>query len=152
MCFGPSKEELKNIPLDAVYHFAAQDTAATAALSPYTDWYADYYVSLDADLGPNQLFLGGNYGEYLWIGFDVSEAMLEEVGGTLPANTPVGLLAFAGGDLTYQGVVEGVSVFSCGAADINDALKGKTLTVELRLTNPENADEYFVVNSIDYTF
>lgn len=131
--------------LESVYKFEATDTHDEAAASPYADWITDYYVSLDRDLGPNQIVLGGEYGDFGWIGFSNGDITLE-------ANTFMPLIGSVGFTFTYLDIVDYVSVFHCGVADINNALAGATFTVELRVTNPANPDEYYVINSTSYTF
>lgn len=58
---------------------------------------------------------------------------------------------------TYSDVVNFVEQFWCGvgrtaAGKANEALDGAKFVVELRITNPENADEYINVNTVTYTF
>lgn len=132
--------------LEAIYKFACEDTPEEAAASPYANWYCDFYVKLDRDLAENQIFLGGNYGDFGWIGFHNGEV-------TLPANEELPLL----GSVTntpwiYADIASFVGEFICGVGDVNDALSGATFTVMLRLTNPEDAADYKDVATINYTF
>ena len=50
-------------------------------------------------------------------------------------------------DEKYAEIVEFVGTFRCGAFDLNNACSGKTLKVELRLTNPEDATDFVSVAS-----
>lgn len=132
--------------LESVYTFSCVDTLEQAKNSPYANWYCDFYVMLDKDLGENEIFLGGNYGSFGWVGFHNGDTTLE-------ANTEIGLLeSVTTNPWTYLDVVQNVGTFICGVGDVNDALAGATFTVKLRLTNPENKDESYDIKTIDYTF
>ena len=112
----------------------------------FENWYCDFYVSLDEDLGANQLFLGGNYGSFGWVGFHNGDL-------TLDANTEIGLLeSVTSNPWTYADVYNYVREFTCGVGDVDDALEGATFTVKLRLTNPEDASEFYDVNVVTHTF
>ena len=52
-----------------------------------------------------------------------------------------------GESLTYEDVVSVV----CGVADTQTTNTGANVTVELRLTNPENAEEFITVNTTALT-
>ena len=132
--------------LESAYTFSCKETAAEAALNPYANWYCDFYVSLDRNLGENQIFLGGNYGSFGWVGFHNGDL-------TLDANTEIGLLeGVTTNPWTYLDVANYVGTFICGVGDVNNALSGATFTVKLRLTNPENSNEYYDIQTINYTF
>lgn len=132
--------------LEAAYTFSCKDTIEEAQASAYADWYCDFYVKLDKDLGENQIFLGGNYGAFGWVGFHNGDLTLE-------ANTEIPLLgSVTQNPWTYSGIASFVNTFICGVGDVNDALAGATFTVMLRLTNPENEDEYYDVATIEHTF
>ena len=131
--------------LEAAYTFSCVDTLDEAIASPYANWYCDFVVKLDRDLGANQIFLGGNYGSFGWVGFHNGDL-------TLAANEEVPLLGSIAGDWTYTDVVQNVRSFICGVGDVDDALKGATFTVMLRLTNPQDATEFYNVATINYTF
>lgn len=131
--------------LEAVYEFSAVDTSETVITSPYRDWITDYYVKLDRDLPTGDIVLGGNYGSFGWVGFNNPEPVA--------ANTWVPLLgAMTSNGWTYQMIVDSVGTFLCGVADVDNALSGATFTVELRITNPADEAETYVVNSTSYTF
>jgi len=132
--------------LEKAYTFSCNETLAEAALNPYANWYCDFYVKLDKDLGENEIFLGGNYGSFGWVGFH--NGALE-----LPANTEIPLLgSVTQNPWTYLDVVQNVGTFICGVGDVDNALSGATFTVMLRLTNPENANDYVNAAEINYTF
>ena len=132
--------------MESAYTFQCEETAAEAALNPYANWYCDFYVMLDKDLGENQIFLGGNYGSFGWVGFHNGELKL-------PANTEIGLLeSVTTNPWTYLDVASYVGTFICGVGDVDNALNGATFTVMLRLTNPENPNEYYNIHTEKYTF
>lgn len=132
--------------LETAYTFTCVDTEEEALASEYADWYCDFFVKLDRDLGANQIFVGGNYDPHGWIGFHNGEV-------TLTANEELPLLgSVANAPWTYADVATQVGTFICGAGDVDNALSGATFTVMLRLTNPEDATEYYDVATINYTF
>lgn len=134
--------------LQAAYTFACTETLDEAQLNPYANWYCDFYVVLDKDLGENEIFLGGNYGTFGWVGFHNGDL-------TLDANTEIGLLeSVTTNPWTYLDVVQNVGTFVCGVGDVNDALADKdaTFTVMLRLTNPADATEFYNVATITHKF
>ena len=127
--------------LEAVFKFAVPEELDPA----YASWSCDFFVSLDRDLGENEILLGGNYGDFGWIGFHNGDV-------TLKANEEIGLLSSVVTiDWTYEMIYELVGEFMCGVGDVNDALDGATFTVKLRLWNPDT-DESIDVNVVTYTF
>lgn len=158
--FAPDYTVDADPKLEAAYEFICNQTGDEAAASDYANWYCDFFVKLDGDLGANQIFLGGNYGDFGWIGFHNGDM-------TLGANTYVPLLSLVSAPWTYTSVATYVGDFVCGVGDVNDALAGQTFTVELRLIDPTKvdtsddewwnqnnltADKYIVVNSTTHTF
>lgn len=132
--------------LEAAYTFSCKDTPEEAEASDYANWYCDFYVKLDKDLAPNQIFLGGNYGSFGWIGFHNGDV-------TLKANEELPLLgSVTTNPWTYSEIANFVGEFICGVGDVNDALADATFTVMLRLTNPEDENEFYNVAEINHTF
>lgn len=132
--------------LEAAYTFSCTETLDEAKENPYANWYCDFVVVLNKDLGANEIFLGGNYGSFGWVGFHNGDL-------TLDANTEIPLLAsVTTNPWTYLDVVQSVGTFICGVGDVDDALSGAEFTVMLRLTNPENTDVFYNVAEITYTF
>jgi len=132
--------------LKTAYTFSCTETLAEVQAGDYADWHCDFYVKLDRDLGTNQLFLGGNYGTYGWIGFHNGDV-------TPSANEEIALLgSVTSNPWTYEDVVQNVGTFICGVGDVNNALNGATFTVMLRLTNPDDASEFYNIATINYTF
>ena len=132
--------------LKAAYSFVCIEDLDQAKENKYANWYCDFYVMLDKDLGENQIFLGGNYGSFGWVGFHNGDLTLE-------ANTEIPLLgSVTTNPWTYLDVVQNVGTFICGVGDVDNALTDATFTVMLRLTNPENEAEFYNVATINYTF
>ena len=142
--------------LDACYKFIAPHTAEEVETSEYKDWWVDFVLSLDGPLGAdgktNEIFLGGNYGSWGWVGFHSGDLQLEP-------NTEVPVLASASGrsddrisGWTYEDIVKYVGEFTCGVGNVDGSLVGSTITVTLRLTNPDNLSEHYDVNTVTYTF
>ena len=137
----------ETIFVESAYTFTATETVEEAAANEYANWYADYYVTLDKAISEYQFGLAGSYEAYqngAWIAFyaPATEANV---------STPL-LSSVSDSPWTYAEIVSGVSVFKCGVFDNNNACAGMTIKVELRLTNPENAEEQLVVNETSYTF
>ena len=131
--------------LEATFKFSCP-TLTDEQREAYEYWYCDFYVSLDKALGANQIFLGGNYGDFGWIGFHNGDL-------TLAANEEIGLLkSVTTNPWTYADIENFVGNFICGVGDVNDALNGATFTVKLRLTNPADEAEFYDVNVVTYTF
>lgn len=146
--------ENTGLDLDVSYVFITTDTPAQAQANPHNMWHADYVVSFNKDVYPDQVQLTGNYGEYGWRSFPVNDLIIDKLtnGGTyLPAGTPVRLLEFAGGTLfgyespfiNYQELCEDVVKFTCGTAALKDEVAGSGLTmnVELRIFETKSKDD-----------
>ena len=132
--------------LDATYQFKCTQTLEEAEANKFAKWHCDFYVVLDKDLGENEIFLGGNYGSFGWVGFHNGDM-------TLKANTEIGLLeSVTVNPWTYAQVVQIVDTFVCGVGNVGNSLEGATFTVMLRLTNPENPADYINVSTINYTW
>ena len=143
---GVAPTEGLDSKLEGAYIFKCTETAEEAAASKYANWYCDFFVKLDKDLGENQIFLGGNYGAFEWVGFHNGDV-------TLTANEEIPLLgSVTQNPWTYMDVVNFVGEFICGVGDVDNALSGATFTVMLRLTNPENEAEFYNVATINFTF
>ena len=130
--------------LEVVYSFAAPHDSTTVQESMYKNWECDFFVKCDTDVPAEAIVLGGNYGEYYWIGFNNPEAVA--------ANKALPLIGSVAEPWTYADVVDIVKEFKCGVAHVSPALDGATFTVMLRLTNPEDATEYYDIATINHTF
>ena len=138
---------VEDAELVAAYTFTALESVEEAQASKYAEWHADFYVSVNKSIAGNTLGLAGQYDLWsdMWVAF-FNPAPVE-------ANQEFGLLAsMAGYPWTYVQVVEGVKEFNCGVFLADDAVGGFTVTVKLVLTNPNNAEERFVVSTTEYKF
>lgn len=133
--------------LEAAFTFKCPENLDPEVRAAFEYWYCDFYVSLDRDLGANEIFLGGYYESIgAYVGFHNGDV-------TLKANEELPLLgSVTTNPWTYAAIESNVGTFMCGVGDVNDALDGATFTVKLRLTNPENESEFYDVNVVTYTF
>lgn len=132
--------------LETGYTFSAKETVEEAKASEYANWLADYYVSVDTAIEDGKLGLAGSYQAWdngKWLAFYAP---------AMEAGEAMGLLTNVNIKWTYAEIVEYVVDFKCGAFDLDNACSGVTLTVELRLTNPDDATDYVVANSTSYKF
>ena len=144
--WSPNANVDPNPQLEAAFLLTCAETVEQARENKYANWYCDFYVKLDRDLEENQIFLGGNYGSFGWVGFHNGNV-------TLSANTEIGLLeSVTTNPWTYLEVASYVGTFICGVSDVNNALGDATFTVMLRLTNPENEKDIRNVATITYNF
>ena len=143
--WSPNTDVDTDPKLEAAYVFTAPHSAEEAKNSVYANWECDFFVKLDRDLGANQIFLGGNYGSFGWVGFHNGDV-------TPKANQEIALLGSVTKNAwTYLDVAANVGSFICGVGDVNNALDGATFTVTLRLTNPQTGEK-IDVNTVSYTF
>lgn len=157
--------------LDTAYSFLPTETYEDAQNSPYRYWHADFVVKIDKDVNYGEAYLAGYYSAWCdgW-----NDGKWVALTADLPANTEVRLVDGMGdGKITvnyeeicnYAMLPENTHMgFLCGAGDMDDALAGATLTVELRLyettkapdatsgTANEETGEYITVGSYSYTF
>ena len=141
--------------LDAVFKFKVPEETGDAAENPYGTWYCDYFVRLETDkmdkLPGGYITLGGNYGSFGWVGFDNPGAPDE-----VATNTDIPLLgSVVTNGWTYEMIADFVGEFDCGVGLTKKAgneLDGAKFVVMLRLTNPENENEFYNVNTVTYTF
>ena len=135
----------KKQTLEAVYTFKAPHTKESVQNNAFKNWYCDYYVMCDKSVPAGSIVLGGNYGIFGWVAFDSPI--------DVAANEAIPLLgSVVTIPWTYNDIVNNVGEFKCGVAHTDHALDGATFTVMLRLTNPENENEYYNVNTVEYKF
>ena len=138
----------ETVTLETAYVFAVTETVEEATASEYANWIADYYVSVDTAVEAGKIGLAGSYESWdngAWVAFYAPIAV--------EANQQIGLLESTGKKpWTYAEIVEFVGTFRCGAFDLDNACSGVTLTVELRLTNPDDATDVISVCVTEYTF
>lgn len=138
-------------PLAVMYTFNADSEER----QEYRDWLADFYISFDEAITcDDDIALAGNYGDYGWISMRSKDLL--EPNQTLPANYKY-KLPITGQGVPYWELQSMVGIFKCGVVDTPDADdnivdKGIKLTVELRLTNPKNEDDFVLIGVFNYTF
>lgn len=158
--FGLVPDPTLDDELEVIYQFTALETLEQVREGNYADWYCDFYVKLENpndstpfsndDGSKNTIILGGNYGSFGWVGFNFTDYDEENL---YQSGTEIGLLSsVTSNPWTYEMVVQNVGTFICGVGDNANELAGCTFTVMLRLTNPENANEYYDVATIPYVF
>lgn len=170
-------EDIDDFPLEAAYSFNAftdEDFAIAmkfltgtlsdpleiaranevmAEIMPFLGWNADFVVSIDKAMPASAVNLAGQYDTFNpnWLSFTED---------AIAANQRIRLLGKFNGILTYQQICEDVRVFNCGAYRSeagNAAMDGATMTVQLRLYDPEqdglSANDYSIlVCEFKYTF
>ena len=154
----------EGISLDTAYQFKPTMSQEDGEASEYANWHADFVVYADKDVPDNSIALAGYY--TAWCQFnDYKWVALPNDGLPVPAGEQIRLVdGMGGGSITvsYKEICEygndGVG-FLCGAKALDEqALKGTTLTVELRLyeatggsRNTETGN-YIIVGKYNYTF
>ncbi len=129
-------EEVKD-----VFMFEADDVTP-ATMAHYGDWNCDYRITFHDPLEAGSFGLYGAYGA-----FDV--AFVSPIG--VEADQEVNLIATLLQDtLSYRTVKNGISPFTCGVYNLDEANIGKTMTVELVIW--KDGEEELVIATQDYTF
>ena len=145
---------LANEELTFALNFKA-DEVSPEALEYFGSWYADFELSVNKETvfnanGGANGYLSGQYDEWSenWV-----NVPFEDV--TLAANEPLKIMAYAakmlgqsGLKLTYRDVYEGVKDFDCGVffePDFLTANPDLEVTLELRMYNPANESESYVI-------
>lgn len=145
---------LANEELTFALNFKA-DKVSPEALEYFGSWYADFELSVNKETvfnanGGANGYLSGQYDEWSenWV-----NVPFEDV--TLAANEPLKIMAYAakmlgqsGLKLTYRDVYEGVKDFDCGVffePDFLTANPDLEVTLELRMYNPANESESYVI-------
>ena len=149
-------------PLETQYSFYATETPAEALDSYYRYWHADFVISFSEEVPAGAAAIAGQYGNK-WTGD--SWIVVSNKNDVIPANTELRLLEMLlGATINYEELSNITEGFHCGAYDLNDALAGVTLTVELRLYETlskeessnnsvnEETGEYIVIGSYSHTF
>ncbi len=138
----------EDVALEAEYKFTPKDPTEEQ-LAYYGNWYADYRVSMDADTAKESF---GLYGEYSGYGQEFKQGYLFPQ--ALTANEPVKLLELANlSGVTYNDLVNNIGAFTCGVWNESAENIGKTITVELIIWDPNDANaEPAVISTTKYTF
>ena len=151
-----------NLPDDAIpechYIFKTAEDMEMITSSMYANWYADFWVSFDKDLYCGAQLAGqyDSFGEN-WVIIDTSNGDPDTKEVIVSADQEIPLLgAFTGGGSnsgwTYLDIATTVKAFHCGAMNTNPNNEGTTMTVELRLTNPNDSSDYKIISICKHTF
>ncbi|MBP3447754.1 MAG: hypothetical protein J6K51_01890, partial [Clostridia bacterium] len=154
--------DLETLPVDLTFalNFKA-DTASQEQLLMFSDWYADYELTVNKKAtfnanGNADGYLSGQYDAWSknWISVPFEDATLE-------ANTPIrvmetaaALMGQSGLKLTYADVYNSVKDFNCGLAFTPEFLVANPdleVTLALKMYNPKNEEESYVIGRT-YTF
>ena len=142
---GSLKAGTVDRPLQIVMNLKAQDTLSEAKASGYGKYICDFYLSFDGIendlLTAENCYLAGNYGTFGWIVIPTDEVTVEN-GVFYP------VVSGYDAKLTYENICDYVKDFTAAiyiAPAILDANPNFKVTLSLRMTNPDNADDYFTV-------
>ncbi|MBE7018678.1 MAG: hypothetical protein E7413_02220 [Ruminococcaceae bacterium] len=136
-----------DVEADFAMNFKANE-ATEEQLKTFGNWKADYAVTISKDValnanGEKDGYLLGQYDEFgaEWVKLPATDLVV-------PANTTINVLESAGMDVTYRDIVETVKDFDCGinfSKEFLAANDGVSATVELRIYNPLNPAESYVI-------
>ena len=126
----------------------------------YADWYADFAIILHDDFDARSGGICGQFWNFPWIDMDLETDLKSGTTILLLMDTPL-----EGWEITYEYLVEAcnkdenndniLDSFNCGAFNLSSDNIGKSITVELRLYQPENGKrgkKYVVCNEVNCTF
>ena len=133
----------KDAALEAEYLFSAAEPTAEQ-LAYYGNWYADFRVSFDQNVDAESFGLYGAYGEY-GVGFLYPNALAA-------GQTELLLEKAKQEPITYSDVAELVKTFTCGVWNKSAANVGATITVELIIWDPDDANTIYTIATEKYTF
>lgn len=142
--------------LDKAYSFIANEPNIDE--SPYKTWFVDFAISFDDYVALDSIVLGGQYSNW-----DLGWVMIEPAAfndsfnlglpSTLEPGQEVVLLEMVTKSYSsgweYQEIVRDVGTFHCGVKNLAAENAGKTMTIELRLYNPDKSG-YCIAERIQY--
>ncbi|MBE6941942.1 MAG: hypothetical protein E7455_06670 [Ruminococcaceae bacterium] len=144
MCWPSGATDIDRL-LQIVMNFQANETLEQAKAGEFGKYICDFYLTFEGLSGDSIIsdncYLAGNYGDYGWIVIPVDGLELEE-GVTYP------IVAAYDANLTYEDICGSVKNFTAAIyidPAILEANPDMTVTLELRMTNPENADDVMVI-------
>ena len=137
--------EGKRVELDAAYCFDAwaggvkpmsetERQAVYEQWGAYANWNADFVVSFDRTIAAESVSLYGQTAVFGtdWIPLPIAKA--------LAANEPYRLLKEGLGQaVPYVAIAEEIVRFMCGVKNLSPANVGTTMTIELRLSDPNSS-------------
>ncbi len=135
----------KDLALQVVMNFKALDSFEAAQASRYGEWICDFYLTFegaDGTFSTKDCYLAGNYGSYGWIAIP-AEALADE----LEYGVAYPVVSAYDPNLTYENICDYVKDFTAAIYVSPELLSNPDFKVnlELRMTNPENADDYMVI-------
>ncbi len=149
-------EIAEDVELTYALNFKA-DPATEAQLAAYGDWYADFVLTVNKNAtfnanGEVDGYLAGQYDEWSenWVSVPFENTAIE-------ADVPLKIMEKAaeimgepGLKYRYSEVYETVQDFDCGVYFSDEFLKANAdlvTTLELRIYNPENEEEYYSIGT-----
>jgi len=152
--------QIENESLTFATNFKA-DEATDAQLAYYGDWYADFVLTFQSDATMNANggadgYLSGQYDAWSanWVNVPAEDVTLKAGQGLKIMEYAAELLNQSGLKVTYNDVYSFVKDFDCGVF-LEDAYilehAGEKITLELRIYNPENEAESYVIGQT-YTY
>lgn len=148
MCW-PNGDDSINRPLQVIMNFKAQDTYEEACASKFGKWICDFYLTFKGVDGgvfsTEGCYLAGNYGSFGWIVIP-ADALATE----LECDIAYPIVSAYDANLTYENICDYVKDFTAAiyiAPALIEANPNFEVSLELRMTNPENSDDYMVVGA-----
>lgn len=152
MGFSGSSYTMK---LDQTYQFQPVETFEEWNDSTFRNYTADFVVWSESDIPADSVVLAGYYHE--WCQHNEDRWVYLQSSDPIAANTEIPLVAYMGDgniqvhykDLCQYGN-DGIG-FLCGVKNMDASNVGKTIIVELRMYDPNNAEHYIVAGHYEYT-
>ena len=148
MCW-PNGDDSINRPLQVIMNFKAQDTYEEACASKFGKWICDFYLTFKGVDGgvfaTEGCYLAGNYGSFGWIVIPADDIATE-----LECDVAYPVVAAFDPNLTYENICDYVKDFTAAiyiTPALIEANPNFEVSLELRMTNPENSDDYMVVGA-----
>lgn len=146
MCW-PSGDSTINRPLQIVVNFQANETYDECLQNGYSQWLCDFYltlINLSGDsITADGCYLAGSYGSYGWIVIPTDGLVLDG-GVTYP------VVSNYDATLNYKDICESVKNFTAAIyvhPDILVANPDMVVTLQLRMTNPEDSSDTITIGS-----
>ncbi len=144
MCW-PQGDDSVDRPLQIVMNFKANDTLEAAEAGGFGKYVCDFYLTFEGlangSIVADDCYLAGNYGDFGWIVIPTDDLTLED-----GVEYPV--VAAYDANLTYEDICGSVKDFTAAiyvAPDILFENPNFKVTLSLKMTNPNDADEVLVV-------
>ena len=139
--------------LDQTYQFQPVETLEEWNDSSFRNYTADFVIWSEDDIPADSVALAGYYDA--WCQYNRDYWVYLQSSDEIPANTQIRLVETLAGnpivhykDLCQYGN-DGIG-FLCGVKNLSADNVGKSIIVELRLYDPENADHYIVAGRYEY--